>query len=61
MRDHTSEPTKKRMPAARIISVNAGFNREMRRHDTSAQMFIEEGRRTGHPVPKNKPFVDKGK
>ena len=40
----------------RYIVSHKGFNREQRRHDSSTQLYIEEGMRTGHPVPKNKPY-----
>ena len=40
---------------------HAGYNREERRHNPVARLYIEEGERTGHPVPKNKPYVNKSK
>jgi hypothetical protein len=61
MRDHTSESSKKHMPTSKVISVNEGFNRAARRHDSSARMYIEEAERTGKSVPHNKPYVNKAK
>jgi hypothetical protein len=59
MRDHTSERTKKHTTTARVISVNVGPNRAMRRHDSSVQRDMEEGQRTGNPTPRNKPHIKK--
>ena len=54
MRDHTSEPTGKRMPVARVISVNVGPNRKERRH--SPPQLHE-----GQLYKKNTPYLNKQK
>ena len=45
----------------RYLVKHLGFNRQRRRHDSTAKMYIEEGKRTGHLVPKNKPYINKDK
>jgi len=41
----------------RYIIKHKGFNRQQRRHDSSVRMFIDEGIKTGHPIPKNIPYL----
>ena len=43
----------------KYIVKHLGFSRRERRHDASAQLYIKEGKRTGNPVPLNKPYVKK--
>ena len=43
----------------RYIVRHKGFNRERRRHDPNAQMFIEEAIKYNRPIPKNKPYEKK--
>lgn len=54
MRDFTSEPTRKRMPTARVISVNVGPNRETRRHSPPP---LKEG----ESYKKNIPYLNRQK
>jgi len=39
------------------IIKHQGFNRQGRRHNPEIKLYIEESERTGHLVPKNKPYI----
>ena len=52
MRDNTSESTKKRMPIAKVVSINVGPNRKMRRHSPPS---LKEG----EVYKRNIPFINK--
>ena len=54
MRDHTSEPTKKRMPTGWVISWNVGPNRATRRH-------IKLEAKEGQVHKQNKPYISRDK
>ena len=53
MRDRNSEPTKKKMPVARVISINDGPNRAERRHSPPPL-------KRGESYKKNYPYHKKG-
>ena len=43
----------------RYIVKHKGFNREKRRHDSSAKLYLDEAIKLGLPVFKNKPYEKK--